>query len=334
MRTKTPYSTTQTRIKAVAALNRGMSISEVSTAFQAHRTTVYRWKKRSLAPNGLLRKNGSGRPSVLCKVDAYRLKSFVLRPAKRFGFENDLWTCLRLRKLIQSKFQTRVSKWTVWRKLRQMNLTYQKPERKYLEMSEKDRDEWKSHVIPQIKKTVRKHKALLYFQDESNISLTAAVGKTWAPCGQTPKIVVSGKRCGVAAMSAISGVGSLIFRLHEKRIKTFEVIEFLNQMLLHHPRRHLVVVMDQAPPHKSKKTKEFIASQKRLHVFYLPKYSPDWNPDEKVWNHLKNHELKAHGATNRKELRKLTGAKLRKMASSPDVLRGLFFRCCVADFLH
>ena len=32
----------------------------------------------------------------------------------------------------------------------------------------------------------------------------------------------------------------------------------------------------------------------------------DGNPDEKVWNHLKNEDLKAHQATNVKELKTLT----------------------------
>ena len=52
-------------------------------------------------------------------------------------------------------------------------------------------------------------------------------------------------------MSAITGSGQLLFRLHDRRITSEEVIEFLDQMLKHHPRRHLVVVMDQAPPHTS-----------------------------------------------------------------------------------
>ena len=47
-------------------------------------------------------------------------------------------------------------------------------------------------------------------------------------------------------MSAISKPGHLLFRLLEKRIASPEVIDFLAQMLKHHPRRHLVVVMDQA----------------------------------------------------------------------------------------
>jgi transposase len=92
--------------------------------------------------------------------------------------------------------------------------------------------------------------------------------------------------------------------------------------------------MDQARPHTSKKTKEYIDSQPRLHVFYLPPYSPDWNPDEKVWNHLKNHELKAHRAKNKQELYELTKRKLVAMSKNEDLLQGLYFRCCVAELLR
>jgi len=158
------------------------------------------------------------------------------------------------------------------------------------------------------------------------------LGKTWAPCGQTPKAPVTGKRGGFAALSAISRPGNLVFRLLEKRIASGEVIDFLGQMLKHHPRRHLVVVMDQAPPHVSKKTKAYVASQPRLHVFHLPKYSPDWNPDEKVWNHLKHRELASHQAKSKAELKELTRRKLQSMAKRPGLLRGLYFRCCVSDF--
>jgi hypothetical protein len=111
-----------------------------------------------------------------------------------------------------------------------------------------------------------------YFQDEANISLTALLAKTWAPCGKTPKQKVTANRGGVSAQSAISKGGQLLFRLHDKRIASQEVIDFLSQMLIHHRRRHLVVVMDNAPPHTSQKTMAFIDSQPRLHVFNLPKY--------------------------------------------------------------
>ena len=257
-----------------------------------------------------------------------------MAPASEYGYDTDFWTTRRLIQVIADTFDVQLSKQTVTRRLHAAGLTYQKPEREYFELSDEERLAWVQSEVPRICAAVRKHRALLYFQDEANVSLTALLATTWAPCGQTPKQPVTGKRGGVAAMSAITGRGQLIFRLHDKRIASPEVIDFLAQMLRHHPRRHLVVVMDQASPHTSKATTEFIASQRRLHVFHLPKYSPDWNPDEKVWNHLKHQELKGHQARTKAELVQLTQSKLTAMSKNPELLRGIFFRCCVADILE
>jgi transposase len=236
--------------------------------------------------------------------------------------------------IIEEQYGVGASSNTVWRRLREAGLTYQKPERQYYELDEQARQVWARTEIPRIRRAVLENKAILYFQDEANVSLTAFLGKTWGLRGQTPKVKVTGKRGGVAAMSAISRRGYLLFRLYEKRITSVEVIEFLGQMLNHHKTRHLVVVMDQARPHTSNATNGYIASQRRLHVFYLPKYSPDWNPDEKVWNHLKHQELKAHRAKTKEELKALAKEKLRNMSRDPELLRGIFFRCCVADLFE
>ena len=253
-------------------------------------------------------------------------------PATSYGFETDLWTIGRLHRVIQEEYDVEISHDTVWRRLREAGLTYQKPERQYFQMDEEARKEWMQSEAPKIRRAVNKHHALLYFQDEANVSLTAFLGKTWAPRGKTPRQKVTGSRGGVAAISAINGLGRLIFKLHEKRICSEEVIAFLGQMLAHHRKRHLVVVMDRAPPHTSKRTMNYIEKQARLHVFHLPKYSPDWNPDEKVWNHLKHQELKGHQAKTKPELRAMAEAKLQTMSSNPSLLRGIFFRCCVAEF--
>ena len=322
------------RLRAVrAVLDEQLPVTLVAQAYGTDRSTVHRWISRYLSDgeSGLLRKPGNGRPRKLEALDQDTLKRIVLSAASDYGYETDFWTTRRLIQVIQSQFQVLLSKQTVMRRLQEAELTYQKPEREYFELSEEDRQEWIRKEVPRIRRAVKKHKAILYFQDEANVSLTALLGKTWAPRGKTPKQRVTGKRGGVSAMSAITSRGRLIFRLHEKRIASPEVIDFLSQMLQHHRRRHLVVVMDQAPPHVSKKTTSFIEGQRRLHVFHLPKYSPDWNPDEKVWNHLKHQELKGHQARTKDELKELTQDKLTEMSNDPELLRGIFFRCCVSE---
>jgi transposase len=64
-----------------------------------------------------------------------------------------------------------------------------------------------------------------------------------------------------------------------------------------------------------------------LELFYLPTYSPDFNPDEGVWSHLKSQELKAHQATNKEELIKKTHEALKRMAKRPVLIRSFFKRC-------
>jgi transposase len=328
------YSTLDVRVRAVQAVERGMPVTQVADAYGVDRRTLQRWLARfdDEGETGLRRRPGSGRPRKLDELDEEDFRDLVLEPASTFGFETDLWTVARLRTVLHECVEIEISRDTIWRRLREAGLTYQKPERQYWEADDKARQEWLRQEVPRIRRTVREFRAILYFQDESNVSLTAFLGKTWSLRGVAPKIRVTGRRGGVAAMSAIASRGHLLFRLYDKRIASPEVIEFLGQMLRYHSRRHLVVVMDQAPPHVSKVTTAFINSQERLHVFYLPKYSPDWNPDEKVWNHLKHHELKAHGAKTKAELKSLTSRKLTHMSRNRQLIQGLFFRCCVADF--
>lgn len=332
-----PYSTFDSRVRAVQAVLDGTPVTRVAVAYRTTRSTIHRWVARyheAGDDRGLQRRPVSGRPRKLAGLRQYNLRRLVLAGATRYGFETDLWTVPRLRHVLTHRFAEPVSEDTVWRRLREAGLTWQTPERQYFQADPAVRERWQRETLPQIRQAIVDLRAILYCQDEAPISLAPFLGKTWAVRGQPRKVAVTGCRGSLSALSAISPRGSLVFRLHDKRIASGEVIDFLGQLLRHHPGRHLVVVMDQAPPHVSKMTKGYIASQPRLHVFHLPPYSPDWNPDEKVWNHLKHHELKAHRAQSKEELTELTRTKLETMSENSDLLQGLYFRCCVAELLR
>lgn len=331
------YSTLEIRVRGVQAVLAGTPITQVGRSLSVDRTTIHRWLQRYREAgdtSALQRRPVSGRPRKLQCINGYNLKRIVLAPATHFGFETDLWTVGRLHTVLVERFDEDVSEDTVWRRLRDVGLTWQTPEREYFQADPKERERWQQETLPKIRETLKNTRGILYCEDEASVCLTPLLGKTWALRGQPRKVSVTGNRASVAAMSALSPRGRLVFRLHQKRITSVEVIDFLNQLQRQHPRRHVVVVMDQAKPHTSKATTSYIESQPRLHVFYLPSYSPDWNPDEKVWNHLKNHELKAHRAQTKEQLYSLAEDKLKNMAKDPELLHGLYFRCCVAELLR
>ena len=64
-------------------------------------------------------------------------------------------------------------------------------------------------------------------------------------------------------------------------------IEFLKPLMAG-AKRAIFLIVDRGPAHIAKKTRAFVDSQHgRLQLFFLPPYSPDRNPDELVWKHLK-----------------------------------------------
>lgn len=244
--------TYEIRIRAIKAKSNGMRIKDISKAYQVDRSTVDRWiwRDKEDRNNGLERKKGSGRKRILGIIKNKEFLSLVFKPATEFGYETDFWTSDRVKNVLEENYNLNVSRWTVWRQLKESGLTYQKPERHYFEASEELRQQWKKKELPRIRRSIQRYKAILYCQDESTIRLTAVLAKTWSPRGKSPKQTVTGNRASVAAMSAISQKGRLLFQLYEKRIASDEVIGFLQQMLNHHKRRHLVVVMDHIDKNK------------------------------------------------------------------------------------
>ncbi len=69
-------------------------------------------------------------------------------------------------------------------------------------------------------------------------------------------------------------------------------IDFLRALLDSVPGK-IFLIVDGHPVHKAKKVSEFVREKAagRLAMFFLPPYSPDLNPDEWVWNNVKNDRI-------------------------------------------
>jgi len=318
-----------TKIRVIRSILDGeSSVTSSARVLGVGRASIHRWinrfEKKGAVPR--FHSESVGRPTAIDLSAGRKLLKMIRQPASRFGYESDFWTRRRIMQTAKSEFGLKLSKSGLLRFFVKFEQSYKKPETRYYESNTKEQKLWQKNEVPKIKAVVMKYKAILYFEDEANISLSPVVGKTWGPIGEKIIRKITGARGSVSAISAISSSGDLIFNVHSsgKRYNSDSIIRFLSQMLKHHHRRHLVVVMDQAPCHKSKKVKEFVRTQKRLHVFYLPPRSPEFNPDEKVWRHLKNEELRDHQATNVDDLKSLTKKKLASMSNNRKKLIGIY----------
>lgn len=254
-----------------------------------------------------------------------------MRSATRYGFDSPLWTCRRIKEALRRELSLRVSIPTVWRGLRRLNLSCQKPERRAVERDPVARAEWLKNEWPAIRNLAKQERALLFFQDEASVQLTPTVGRTWGREGNRPLVPVTGKRGSISAMSAITPEGRLFFMIPRGRVNAGVFISFLKALLKECGRRKVFVITDQASTHTAKQTTAFVESQSRLRLFYLPPYSPDYNADEKVWDHLKNRQLAAHSATDTTGLRRTAIRALRSMQARPKLVRSFYKRSRISE---
>ena len=183
---------------------------------------------------------------------------------------------------------------------------------------------WLAEDFPKIQALAKKARATLYFSDEAGVRSDFHAGTTWAAKGKTPVVEATGQRYGMNIISAISPRGDMRFMTVEGRMNAGKFIEFLKR-LLHNAKRPVFLIVDGHPSHRARKVFEFVRKTKgKLRLFFLPPYSPELNPDELVWNHLKNHGVGKRIVKSREELKRVVIGHLRYLQKTPDLVRAFF----------
>lgn len=144
----------QRRLQAARLLKQGLHEAEVARRVGVHRQSVNRWA-RQLAEAGRagLRAAGrAGRPSKLTDADRARLRDALKTGPKAVGYDTELWTSERVAVLIQQICGVTYHPGHVWRVLRQVGFSCQRPVGRALERDEAAIRRWKRTHWPALKK--------------------------------------------------------------------------------------------------------------------------------------------------------------------------------------
>jgi len=160
----------------------------------------------------------------------------------------------------------------------------------------------------------------MVFVDESALSLIPYSAKTWAPVGQTPVLIHQGRWPKFSAIGGITPRGRLYLKVRKGSIRGPQVIAFLKHLQCHIRRRPIMIFWDNGQPHRSKLVRAFLKVNPRLEAHRPPAYSPELNPEEWVWAHLKRHELASYASHDLKELRRGIRLAVVRMRDRPKLL--------------
>ena len=173
------------------------------------------------------------------------------------------------------------------------------------------REEWTGHLSGYDKNK-------LVFLDESgvNTDLTRIYGRA-----------AGGRRCigkkplntpkNTTILSSIRLNGETTYTSYQGGTTSDKFADYLQNVLAPTLQEGDIVIMDNMRTHHSKEVKKVIADLK-INVVYLPPYSPDFNPIEKMWSKIKS------------VLRKL---KARDLNNLPEAVRYSFSTICASDCL-
>src|ERR1017187_1769166 len=146
------------RFEGLKLLRQGFNQSEVARRVKVCSQTVSRWDK-AVSEEGeraLQAAGRAGRKPLLDQTQRQRLVARLLEGPEKLGYETPLWTCERVAHLIDQEFGVRYHAGHVWKLLRQLNWSPQRPAGRALERNEEAIREWKRKTWPAIKKKPKK----------------------------------------------------------------------------------------------------------------------------------------------------------------------------------
>lgn len=318
---------TELRTRAVTQVQAGESPEVVARVFGVSRQAVYGWlaRYRHGGWHALdARKRGGRPPKLDAKAFRWIYETVTGKSPQQLQFSFALWTAPMVATLIRRRFGVSLSRSSVSRLLGQLGLSAQRPLWRAYQQDPAQVERWLREEYPQIAARAKRQHAQLFFGDEAGVRSDGHAGTTWAPRGRTPLVSTTGARFGLNLVSALSPRGQLRFMVCKGRVGAKVFIEFLKRLLHDVPGR-LVVIVDGHPAHKAKLVQTFVASvAPRLELFLLPPYSPELNPDEWVWNDLKNNGIGRKVITGPDQMQREVLAHMRHLQQSPALLQSFF----------
>ena len=300
-------------ITAVRLYKNNVSMKIIVNTLGVTKQAIYGWirKSRKTGIKSLKSKKAMdgwmGPSPRLTEEQFKKLRKILNRPATRAGYSTDLWSGPRIGHLLRHTFKIAYHAKHLPRLFRRRGLYLKFPERRALEQDLKKVKDWKKNRLPEILEFTKKKRGLIFYADETVLSLIAYIGTTWTFPKATPIARVSGKTGqNIGVTAAVNPKGRLCFELtkNKERFTAKVFLRFVKKLRKENPNRFLALIVDGAPVHTAKIVKQFQReniSWFRMEI--LPAYSPELNPAEKPWLFVKTKKMNASTARNKVELR-------------------------------
>jgi putative transposase len=305
---RSPVPAVRLRSHIVLLLAEGLSWAMITTVLFCSTRTIARWKRR-FEQGGVdaLLEETRGRPGLPERIIAGVITWVTDRVPGDFGFLRSRWTCGTVVLLLIEMSHLKVSPETVRRWLHREGLVWRRP-RPVL----KPKDPERKKKLRRLRRLLRKLRPdeIAVFQDEVDVNTNPKIGSMWMYRGQQAEVETPGtndKRYLAGSLNWQTGDMILTEGLPREGRSSALFVRHLEELRCRLRRyRRIHVVCDNAifhDPERCGRVREYLRQHgDRIVLHFLPKWSPDTNPIERVWWKLHEQITRNHRCQKMEDL--------------------------------
>lgn len=163
------------------------------------------------------------------------------------------------------------------------------------------------------------------YEDEVIFQLMGSTMRSWALRGIGTTVDSHPGRTSMKALGAVTAEDNPKFHFRFAPIFNQETFgAFLRQIIRQYPSTKVHLVLDNVRYHHAKALRSWLETvEDRIELHFLPAYSPQFNPIEKVWKATKKASVHNRYFQNIDQLRRTLFRRFNKFQGNPASLRGI-----------
>jgi transposase len=270
------------------------------------------------------KKPGTGRSLTADQEQAIRQIICDKRP-EQLKMEFALWSRAAVGQLIEREYGLKLQVRTVGKYLARWGFTPQKPIKKAYEQRPEAVKKWLDEEYPAIAERAKAEGGEIHWGDETALVNTDVRGRGYAPAGQTPvAYTVGGTRQKLSMLATVTNQGKTRWMIIDEAFNSDKLIEFL-EALIKDAGRKVFLILDNLRVHHSKPVKAWAEARKdKIELFYLPSYSPELNPEERLNANLKHAIGTKVPVRTKAKLKAAATQHMTELEQAPDRVKAFF----------
>jgi transposase len=316
------------RRRAVELMLQGEPKALISRVLGVGVASLGAWMRKSQAGDTLKTKPSSGRPRRLNGSQLEQLRALLAKGAVSHGWENNLWTTLRVREVIKRHFAIEFCRSHIWHILTDyLNWSAIRPALQSAKRDDAEISEWKTAEFQRIERQAKERNAYLIFVDESGFMMTPTIRRTFAPRGSTPVNRVFDPHGRISVIGAITisprqaRVGLRYHMLSDNtNFRGPGIVDFLKQ-LKSKVCGPITIVWDRIIIYSSGVVLDYLKTVPEIVTESFPPYAPELNPVDRAWFYIKYDRLPNYTPATVTELRCSIESELNQLQRQPALLR-------------